>query len=318
MRPINLIKQANVWFEKERFREAQVFCFFIYSWVILNAFTLLPHHRYFWGDLSWIQKLPISEPTLLNRTIGILSVDSMEPFYLGFLFAQVFFSVVRIMGRLPMLSSFIVWLATLVLDHRAFTIIDGGNNLMHIILFFAIFLFPDSENSGGVFSGVKRYSTNSAIILSRIQLCVVYFVAGHLKMTGEYWTNGMAFYYVFGVDEYSLPLLNNLVKGFPLLSVLASYSTIFFQITFPFLIWFRGARPSLFLFGGLMHVGIALGMGLLTFGLAMVSCYAVFLAPDQVNEYYRYFEGIKKFFIRLKMSLLAFRLEKAYWYNHEN
>lgn len=294
-----LLKKGNDWFDQPRFQASQVFCAFIYSWVVLNALTLLPHHRYFWGDLSWVQKLPMENGSPFYVITNLLSYDSVGPYYFFFILLQIFFSVLRIFGKLSTLSSLAVWLLTLNLDNKIFTTMDGGNNLIHLMLFYSIFMFPEGSKKSKWIDLIKKYSVNSSLLMARIQLCIVYFVAGHLKMTGEYWTNGMAFYYVFGVDEYSLPMLNDLFKSFPLISVLASYMTILFQISLPFLIWVREARPLLFFIGGFMHLGIAFGMGLFTFGFAMIVCYSVFFTPKQVEFYYSLAQHLK-----LKCTLL--------------
>lgn len=293
MQILNLLKKANEWYDQPRFKNSQVFCTFIYLWVIIHSLTLLPYHNHFWGKLSWVQDFDNKNSSYFGIATNLLSIESIEPYSLVFIFLQILFCVLRILKKCPTLSATSVWFLTLNIDNKIFTTMDGGNNLIHIMLFYCIFMFPEGSNKYKTIDLIKKYSVNSSLFLARFQLCVVYFVAGHLKMTGEYWTNGMAFYYVFGVEEYSLPILDYLFKSFPVFSVLASYTTILFQISVPFLIWHREARPVLFFVGGLMHIGIAVGMGLFTFGLAMIVCYSAFYTPKQVEHYYILTEKFK-------------------------
>lgn len=282
---IDLVKKANFWLECNHWRSARIFRCLVYAWVIFNTLTHIPYHDLFWGENSWVQDISIEQFSVFNQALNLLSFESVAPYYLGFLVLQIIFSGMAMAGRYSYASSLLVWFLTMNLDNKIFTTMDGGNNLMHLMLFYCIFISPDKLSRKRIASSSLLYISNLAFLTARLQLCVVYFVAGHLKMTGTYWTNGMAFYYVMGVDEYSLPILNWVFTAFPLLSILASYATIMFQISFPLLIWFKEVRPLLFVVGGFMHIGIALGMGLISFGLAMVVCYAAFFTSSEILWY---------------------------------
>jgi predicted DCC family thiol-disulfide oxidoreductase YuxK len=74
------------------------------------------------------------------------------------------------------------------------------------------------------------------------------------------------------------------MQDFPFLSLIGTYATLGFQWLFPILIWQRRWRLPLISFGLLLHLGIAFGMGLFTFGLVMYVSYLLFLPEDKAGK----------------------------------
>jgi hypothetical protein len=291
---INYIKQFEHWLSQERSQNISVFRFLIYSWVIVNTLTYLIDHEFYWGDKSWIMSVPLDGQNLLFKSLNLLSFPNLAPYYLLILILQVLFCVMAIANIFPRTSSLFVWYLTQVLYNKVYITMDGGNNLISLMLFYGIFMIQSKKNDE-LFRAISNYIANWTLLVARLQLCLVYFVAGHLKMTGTHWTNGTAFYYTFNVDEFTHPVLQFTFSQFPLLSVFFSYLTILFQISFPFLVWNRNWRPILFLFGGAMHIGIAFGMGLVSFGFAMALCYALFFTQKELNRFLALHQYLKFF-----------------------
>lgn len=83
-----------------------------------------------------------------------------------------------------------------------------------------------------------------------------------------------------------------LVIDYPLTFLLALYVTIAFQICFPFLVSNKRFRPYFFLVGCLVHVGIALAMGLFFFGTIMTAAYELFIEEESAEKFMKMFQKI--------------------------
>ena len=246
----------------------------IYVWVLFSTMLLLPAHEEFWSSKSFITHKAYVGP---ERLLELLSEPWFESFYPWFLVLQITFILLKIFGFGGRIASFFIWFLTLNLDNRAWVTLDGGNNLIHLLLFFLIFADPLSLDEPNSFDRPIRNLVNNLVLLScRIQVVIVYLGAGLTKITGVLWQKGVALYYVLQTDEYSHPWVKDLVPHFPFLIVIGTYATIAFQLSFPWLIWNKKARPFLILIGTFIHIQIALVMGLMLFGFAMCASYLCF------------------------------------------
>lgn len=156
--------------------------------------------------------------------------------------------------------------------------LDGGDNLMSLLLFYNMIVNLDQ------LSPVFNFFSNLGIISGRLQIALVYLVAGLTKITGHLWTTGTALYYALNVDIFTHPLMKDLVNTNILISTIGSYSILIFQISFPFMIWNFNFKRIYLLAGTVLHLGILFGMGLTTFGCAMISSYFVFYSNQEAKH----------------------------------
>lgn len=161
---------------------------------------------------------------------------------------------------------------------------DGGDMLLKIILIYAMFADVGSYFSlDALRDGRKRSRSpmlervavlfhNAAIMAFAIQLALVYFVSGFGKVRGEVWLDGTALYHVLRNGEFIWPGYSELVYENAYLVTLLSYSTVMFQLSFPFLLFLnRRTRVVAVVIGMLFHIGIALFLGLFTFSMFMMA-----------------------------------------------
>ncbi len=247
----------------------------IYGWYLLSMLTLLPAAREFWGPDSLIPTTPERPIPLLQ----LLDLDAVRPAYLLFVFAEIALLILGMTCRWPRVTALLIYIVSMNLNNRAWVILDGGDNLMQIMLIYLIFMDPSLPGAGAR-GGVLRYAnnavTNAVFLIARLQVIAVYVVAGLAKVDGELWQNGTAIYYTLSVDDFSLPAVRSFVADYPLFAVIATYVTLFYQLSFPWLIWNRRIRPWLMSLGTAIHLQIALVMGLFTFGFAVMASYVVF------------------------------------------
>lgn len=161
---------------------------------------------------------------------------------------------------------------------------DGGDNILIICMFFLIFANntayfsldqarfqrdreANQDTLRGQFSAMLH---NFAVIFCIVQLCILYFFSGMYQLKGELWHNGTAIYYISQVKEFSRPMLRYLVDEHLWLTVILTYLSMWIKIAFPFSILNKKLKPFIVAAMVAFHLGICIGMGLLTFSLIMI------------------------------------------------
>lgn len=124
---------------------------------------------------------------------------------------------------------------------------------------------------------------NVSIRLMQVHLCVVYFFAGMGKLQGEFWWNGEAIWGALANYEYQTLDLTWLSEYMWLVNVM-TYTALIWEVSYPFLIWPRLTRPLWIIMAILVHLGIGLCMGMMTFGLIMVFANFSFLDSTMVRK----------------------------------
>lgn len=128
----------------------------------------------------------------------------------------------------------------------------------------------------------KDTISNIAVRLIQIHMCVVYLFAGLGKLQGESWWNGEAIWGAVASYEYQTLDLTWLAGHMWLVNVL-TLITVSWEVSYAFLIWPRLTRPIFLSIAVLVHLGIGLAMGMLTFGLIMIYGNIAFVRPEWVR-----------------------------------
>jgi hypothetical protein len=247
----------------------------IYGWYLLSMFTLLPAASQFWGPHSLIPLTPDRPIPLLQ----LLDLPAFRGAWLLFVIAEIVLLTLGMTCRWPRTIALLIYIVSMNLNNRAWVILDGGDNLMQIMLIYLIFMdpsLPGAPVKASLLTYANNAITNAVFLIARLQVVAVYIVAGLGKVDGPLWQNGTALYYTLSVDDFTFPAVREFVANYPFFSVVGTYVTLFYQLSFPWLIWNRKVRPWLMLLGTVMHLQIALVMGLFTFGFAVMASYVVF------------------------------------------
>lgn len=128
----------------------------------------------------------------------------------------------------------------------------------------------------------RSVSTNVAIRLIQLHMCVIYLAAGLSKLQGPAWWNGTALWGAFANLEYQ-SLDMTWLAHHPILVNLMSHATLFWEISFIALVWPRLTRPLVIAVAVPLHMGIAFSMGMITFGLVMLVGCLAFVSPALVR-----------------------------------
>jgi hypothetical protein len=114
-------------------------------------------------------------------------------------------------------------------------------------------------------------------------LCVVYLFGGLSKLRGAGWWDGGALWGAISNYEYQTLDLTWLAAA-PWLLATLTHLTVAWEVSYIALVWNRWTRPLVLAMAVLVHAGIALAMGMATFGLAMIAANAIFLEPATVER----------------------------------
>ena len=110
---------------------------------------------------------------------------------------------------------------------------------------------------------------NIATRLMQFHMCVIYFFAAIGKLQGDAWHNGEAMWLAFANLEYQ-SLDMTWTARWPLLLNFLTHVTVYWELSFCFLIWPRRTRPLVLAMAIPLHLGIAFCLGMITFGLVML------------------------------------------------
>ena len=136
-------------------------------------------------------------------------------------------------------------------------------------------------------------SANVALRMMQVHVCIVYLVSGTSKLMGASWWTGYAVWETMANWEFSpmrlqvymawLRLLSRHRWLWELVTTGGTYATLAFEISFAFLIWSRRMRGAMIIGSVLLHLGIALCMGLVGFSAMMLILVSSFLSAKAIR-----------------------------------
>jgi hypothetical protein len=123
---------------------------------------------------------------------------------------------------------------------------------------------------------------NVGIRLLQLHMCVIYLFGGIGKMRGEWWWDGSAVWLAVGNYEYQ-SLDMTWLGHWPWMIALLTHVTVFWETFYCFFVWPKLTRPICLALAVAVHGGIALFLGMPTFGIAMIIGNLAFVPPDIVR-----------------------------------
>ena len=133
--------------------------------------------------------------------------------------------------------------------------------------------------------------------LMQVHVALIYAFSVVKKLhSGVGWWNGEILYWVLLGNMWSRWPWPELLYG-GLLSKLATYGTLAFEILFPIFIWFRWARPWLLVSGVFFQLGIAFFIQHATvFTLSMICLLWVYVPAETIRRWQRKMKGAPNLF----------------------
>lgn len=277
--------------------------------IIKNCLSYIPYADVFFGKNSiYPLQLYVEEMKINGLDFLIL------PFDVSF-FPELYLYVVIILALLYLLAigkryiGVLLYFAIIILKTRNGFILDGSDNVIQVTLPFLV--IADNLKHFRFFKAdfkITPIVQNISIIAAyglMIQVCFVYFFTALAKLQGDLWLNGTATYYTMRVQDFMATKWNIPLTENHYFVVLSTYFTVLWELSFPFLIWFRKPRPYIILGGVLLHIGIWIFMRIDNFSWVMISTYLVFITN---NEYV----SLKKYFLNNTLAVYAKNMKLKY------
>ncbi|WP_100011758.1 HTTM domain-containing protein [Lentibacillus sediminis] len=242
--------------------------------------------------LSYPIKEDLWQSYFLNPNVEFLHNPT---FFTIFYFFGIIIMLLYTLGLGTIYFNFIVYIFVFILYKASPFLGDGGSNILIIVLVYMIFtnnsayfsLFPKKPS----YSMFGRITHNLFLSLVLIQTCILYFFAGFFKIQGDMWLHGTALYYVLNLDAFNMNLtsfLSEVVTGSPMLLTIGAYSAMFLQFLFPFLVFNKYTRYVVLVGSIGFHLGIAILMGLVQFGMIMLALDLAFLNDREYKLAYNF------------------------------
>ncbi|MCR9117645.1 MAG: HTTM domain-containing protein [bacterium] len=242
------------------------------SWITSEAARELTADSYMWSPLFHTESMAL-----------------IWPLHIAGLIVFAMFTV-GLFSRTTSVLSFLIAVAYCNRLNGALYGLDQINTMLTLY----VMLAP----SGAIFS-VDRYikrlrtgqwpevepsiAANIATRLIQIHLCVIYFFGGVSKMKGLYWWDGSAAW--AAVANYEYQSLNvTWISRVPFIVGLLSHATLLWETTYAALIWPKRTRPIMLAMAVAVHGGIALFMGMITFGVIMIVANFAFVSPEWIRD----------------------------------
>ncbi|MFJ9447802.1 hypothetical protein ACIRRH_39105 [Kitasatospora sp. NPDC101235] len=248
----------------------------------------IPYREFLWGPDSYSGYAAFKTLTEDNHIFSLYALsDSSTWFNLVYFVGLTVSLAWTVLGARSLTVLHAVFMTSVY--HRNYTMWEGGDALTGIVLILLMGATVNAHFSplaGRVRARLERRVDrphlrtslhNTVAVLIVFQACVVYTVSALWKVAAPQWQEGTALYYISHVWQYTYSsafpeLMDSLV-----LTAVVTYFTIAVQLlAVPAALtsrrWFREA-VVLGIAG--MHLGIMAGMGLMTFGFAMMAIDAV-------------------------------------------
>lgn len=249
---------------------------------VVALYTYLP----MWDDLGWLITdegvLPIADrqtslwSVYANEWWALHSLGQVQLVFAGFLVALV--CVTLGLGSRVMMP--LAWVGIWSLSYRNLGMADGSDAVLRVMGFYLMFLPLSRAWSLDERLGLGGTGPVSSFWLRLFQLNVVlvYFKTGLIKILEPIWRDGDALYYAMSAEAYWRFPMEGLLdwRPFRLFTEAATYGTLVFELGFLLVLLPRLRRPVL-LAGLALHAGIWVFMNLGSFSEVMLWTYTAFL-----------------------------------------
>ncbi|GDX97199.1 hypothetical protein LBMAG47_28640 [Planctomycetia bacterium] len=139
-------------------------------------------------------------------------------------------------------------------------------------------------NRRGVPPAAPSVAAGIALRLIQVHLCVVYLFSGWGKLFGASWWDGTAIWGAAANVQYRTLDLTGLARH-PLVTNALTLGTLFWEAAYPALVWPRLTRRLCLALAVAVHLGIGLAMGMMEFGLAMITANLAFVPAAVMHRF---------------------------------
>jgi hypothetical protein len=225
-------------------------------------------------------------------------------------FAIIGIMILFTIGLWTRVTSVLTWVGAMCYLQRAPTLLFGMDTMMNLLLIYLMIgpsgaalsvddrLRRRRERAAGLGDrpSPPLVTATLATRLVQINFCLIYLGSGTSKLLGSAWWNGTAIWGTLA-NSYFAPLDQAWYAGslrflsehrwlWELSMSASCFFTLFVEIGLPFLVWNRHLRWWMVSGSILLHAGIGLFMGLVTFSLCMLTMVLAFVPPEAVRDFF--------------------------------
>lgn len=226
-----------------------------------------------------------------NPLFKLLHIDIaiLRNHYIPLLWIYVGIIILNILGIGKNITAFFLFLFTEMFFRMNLYVAHGGIFMCRFIVLYLVF-----ANSYKYFTVFKRqnelmgdrrnfsiFLTNLSAYAIIIHLCIVYFSTALAKAQFGMWQSGVATYYIFSQERFNGTGYNAQWVQNALFVKFTTYYTLFFEFTFPFLVWIKKFRLPLICMGTLLHIGIYFIMMIYGFQIVFILTYGLFFTNEE-------------------------------------
>ncbi|MGW8765430.1 hypothetical protein ACWGN5_23300 [Streptomyces sp. NPDC055815] len=248
----------------------------------------IPYRAFLWGPDSYSGFAAFKALTGDGHIFSLYALSDGDTWFDLVYFAGLLVSLAwTVLGSRGLTVVHAVFMTSLY--HRNYTMWEGGDALTGIVLILLMGATVNAHFSPlakRVRARLERRAGephlrtslhNTAAVLIVFQACVVYVVSALWKVAAPQWQEGTALYYISHVWQYTYSSTFPQLMDSLVLTTLVSYFAVVVQLlVLPAVLTSRRRfREAVVLGIAGMHIGIMAGMGLMTFGLAMMAVDAV-------------------------------------------
>jgi len=192
-------------------------------------------------------------------------------------------------GFYTRVSSVALYILVVSFHERNNLVLNGGDTVLRAMLFF--FMFAPSGAAFSVDSLLRRlrYPGAEPLLISpwaqrmmQVQVALIYLSTAYAKTRGALYHDGSAMYYVFGLVDFNVRGVEQLMN-LPLVYSSLTFAVLLAELLIPFLLWFRASRPYAVALGLLAHGWIMVFMTIPVFGVLMVATYIPFFTEAELS-----------------------------------
>ncbi len=195
------------------------------------------------------------------------------------------FAFMLLVGYHTRLATMVSFLMLASLHVRAPLLYNGGDMLLRVMLFWAIFVplgqcwSVDALRRRCGSERAMRPIVSVGTTAMLLQLCLMYWFTGFLKLNDD-WLHGDGLYYALSLDYFGKPFGQYLL-GFPEFLKWLTIGTLWLELLGPALVWFplgtRYLRLAAIVAFAALHVGIELCLTVGLFSFISLAAWTVFL-----------------------------------------
>lgn len=244
----------------------------------------------FFGEHPWLTRDAVSLREAGGYAWSYLwLIESSTMLWIAHLAAMLVFACLTV-GLFTRASSILAFFIAVAYANRLTGALYGLDQV-NIMLAFYLMIGPSgsaysldrliARRRGADLTVLPSVGTTVATRMLQLHMCIIYLFAGMAK-NGMFWEEGTAIWFSVANLEYqSIDL--TWMSNYPYLVNFLTLATVWWERAYIALVWPRFTRPVVILVAVALHLGIAFGMGMITFGLAMIFGNLAFVSPRLVR-----------------------------------